>query len=146
MSFLQRESSLHQRLRTALATAVAAALTGGLLTVAAGPVSAAPSKLADDFNGDGYRDLAVGMSEKTINGHKRAGAVLVTFGSSAGTSKRLYVSQNTAGVPGAAETDDLFASSLTSGDLDGDGYADLLVSSEGESIGQLSGRGTVTVL
>ncbi|MPY63725.1 FG-GAP-like repeat-containing protein [Streptomyces spongiae] len=111
------------------------------------PASAAPAKYADDFNGDGYRDLAVGMPEKTIDGKKRAGAVLVTFGSSAGlTSKKVYITQNSSGIPGSAETEDTFGTDLSSGDLDGDGYADLLVTSEAESIGDLSARGTVTVL
>ncbi|MET7907995.1 FG-GAP-like repeat-containing protein [Streptomyces avermitilis] len=132
------------RRTTALAALLTTALTPLTLPT---PASAAPATYADDFNGDGYRDLAVGMPEKTIDGHKRAGAVLVTFGSSGGlTSKKVYVTQNSAGVPGSAETEDLFGSDLSSADLDGDGYADLLVSSEAESIGDLSARGSVTVL
>ncbi len=133
------------RIRTFL---LAASLTTtGLLALPATTASAAPARHADDFNGDGYRDLAVGMPEKTIGGKKSAGAVLVTFGSASGlTEKRVYVTQNSSGVPGTAETDDSFGASLSSGDLDGDGYADLLVTSEGESVGELSLRGGVTVL
>ncbi|WP_093797022.1 FG-GAP repeat protein [Streptomyces sp. Wb2n-11] len=138
---------MQQHLRTVLATAVAAALTGGLLTMAAGPVSAAPSELADDFNGDGYRDPAVGMSEKTINGHKRAGAVLITFGSSAWlTSKRVYVSQNTSGVPGAAETDDFFGSEVRLADFNRNGKADLAVSAPYENPYNNAGSGAIRQL
>lgn len=135
------------RLRTTT-VALAALLAAGAapLTLTA-PASAAPAKYADDFNGDGYRDLAVGMPEKTIDGKKRAGAVLVTFGSSAGlTAKRVFITQNSSGVPGSAETEDLFGTKLSSGDLDGDGFADLLVTSESERVGDLWGRGTVTIL
>ncbi|MFG2435725.1 FG-GAP-like repeat-containing protein [Streptomyces sp. NPDC048508] len=134
-------------LRVSLATAVVVTLTGGFLSATEGPAAAAPASLADDFNGDGYRDLAVGMPEKTVNGHKRAGAVVVTFGSSTGlTSKHVVVTQDSTGVPGAAETEDLFGTDLSNGDLDGDGYADLLVTSEREKVGDLSERGSVTVL
>ncbi|MEV2252052.1 integrin-like protein [Streptomyces sp. NPDC050147] len=135
---------MRTRVTTAALTLIAAGLTPLALSTTA---SAAPARYADDFNGDGYRDLAVGMPEKSVGGKKRAGAVLVTFGSASGlTGKRVYVTQNSSGVPGDAETEDLFGTDLSSGDLDGDGYADLLVTSEGESVGDLSLRGAVTVL
>ncbi|MEV5983173.1 FG-GAP repeat protein [Streptomyces sp. NPDC052114] len=109
--------------------------------------SAAPARYTDDFNGDGYRDLAVGLPDKTVAGKKRGGAVLVTFGSASGlTGKRVYVTQNSSGIPGSTETDDLFGTDLSSGDLDGDGYADLLVTSEAEQVGDHRARGSVTVL
>ncbi|MGC0327060.1 hypothetical protein RKD23_000050 [Streptomyces sp. SAI-170] len=133
--------------RLAVAVAVAASLTGSVLAVSAGNAVAAPSRLADDFNGDGFRDLAVGMPAKMVNGKRGAGAVLVTFGSARGlTSQHVTVSQNSTGVPGAAEADDHFASSLASGDVNRDGYADLLVGSEGEGVPGASLSGAVTVL
>jgi len=50
----------HQ-LRLALATATAAALTGGLLSFAASPATAADSATVPhaDFNGDGLADVGV---------------------------------------------------------------------------------------
>src|SRR3954465_11873247 len=57
----RRRPSMHNPIRTALAMAAAAALAGSLLAVAAGTASAAGSGLEGDFNGDGYRDLAIGV-------------------------------------------------------------------------------------
>ncbi|MFH8775934.1 FG-GAP-like repeat-containing protein [Streptomyces sp. NPDC017958] len=130
-----------------MAAAVAASLTGSLMAVSVDRAVAAPSKLADDFNGDGYRDLAIGMPGKTINGKEGAGAVLLTFGSAHGlTGKHVYITQNSTGIPGTAGYQDFFGSSLASGDVDRDGYADLLVGSEGDSTAGTSGNGSVTVL
>ncbi|MGW2210688.1 FG-GAP repeat protein [Streptomyces sp. NPDC001781] len=130
-----------------MAAAVAASLTGSLMAASAGRAVAAPARLADDFNGDGYRDLAVGMPGKTISGKEGAGAVLLTFGSSHGlTDKHVYITQNSVGVPGTVGYQDFFGSSIASGDLDGDGYADLLVGSEGDTTSGTSGNGSVTVL
>ncbi|MEV0113531.1 FG-GAP repeat protein [Streptomyces sp. NPDC050844] len=135
---------MRRRIIAAVATLATAALTPLALPA---PATAAPARYADDFNGDGHRDLAVGMPSKTVDGKKRAGAILVTFGSASGlTGKRVYVTQDSPGVPGAAETEDLFGTDLSSGDLDGDGYADLLVTSEAETVDGLWARGSVTVL
>ncbi|GGY41029.1 FG-GAP-like repeat-containing protein [Streptomyces djakartensis] len=134
---------MRHSVRLAVAAALAACLTGSLVAVSADQAVAAGSRLSDDFNGDGYRDLAVGMPGKTISGKQDAGAVLVAFGSASGlTSKRVYVTQNSSGVPGTPGYQDYFGSSFASGDFDRDGYADLLVGSEGDA----SGNGSVTVL
>ncbi|WP_229900793.1 FG-GAP-like repeat-containing protein, partial [Streptomyces capoamus] len=84
-----------------------------------------------------------GMPEKTVSGQEGAGAVLITFGSAHGlTGKHLYITQNSTNIPGAAGYQDSFGSSLASGDMNHDGYADLLVGSEGDA----SAKGSVTVL
>ncbi|MGX5207112.1 hypothetical protein ACWKT3_00045 [Streptomyces violaceus] len=129
---------MRHSVRLAVAAALAACLTGTLVAVSADQAVAAGSKLADDFNGDGYRDLAIGMPGKTISGKKDAGAVLLTFGSAHGlTGKHVYITQNSTGIPGTAGYQDFFGSSLASGDRVG--YADLLVGSEGDA----SGNGSV---
>ncbi|GAA2204681.1 FG-GAP repeat protein [Streptomyces bangladeshensis] len=134
---------MRHSVRLAVAAALAACLAGSLVAVSADQAVAAGSKPADDFNGDGYRDLAVGMPGKTVGGKEGAGAVLVTFGSARGlTGKHVHLTQNSAGVPGAAGYQDFFGSSIASGDVNRDGYADLLVGSEGDA----SGNGSVTVL
>ncbi|MFC8090405.1 FG-GAP repeat protein [Streptomyces sp. NPDC057301] len=128
---------------------LAATLTTGLLTaLPAATASAAPSGLAGDFNGDGYRDVAVSAVCTHVGSASCAGAVVVLYGSSSGVSatKKAVITQNSPGVPGTAESSDLFGSSLASGDLDRDGYSDLVVGSSGESIGDRDGVGSGTVL
>ncbi|SDO57459.1 FG-GAP repeat-containing protein [Streptomyces sp. cf386] len=128
---------------------VAAALTGGLLTaLPATGAFAAPSGQAGDFNGDGYRDVAIGASCTDVGSASCAGAVVVLYGSSSGVSasKKAIITQNSAGVPGTAEDTDLFGASLAAADLDRDGYSDLVVGSSGESIGDRDGVGSGTVL
>ncbi|GAA5006670.1 FG-GAP-like repeat-containing protein [Streptomyces krungchingensis] len=139
---------MHKNLRTALAAASVAALTGGLLVVTAVPSTAASAKYADDFNGDGYRDLAVSAPRAVVGGHNWAGAVVITYGSSSGLqgSRTQVVSQSSSGVPGASEEGDRFGAATAFGDFNNDGYADLAVGAPGESTTAGSGSGAVTVL
>lgn len=125
---------------------LAATLTTGLLTTT--PATAAPSGLAGDFNGDGYRDIAAGAACADVGSASCAGAVVVLYGSASGVSatRRAVITQNSTGVPGSAEAGDLFGSALATGDLDRDGYSDLVVGASGESIGDRDGVGSGTVL
>ncbi|MFD8521122.1 FG-GAP-like repeat-containing protein [Streptomyces capillispiralis] len=120
--------------RTALAAGVALvagalAVPGAYAVPAQGPATATTAGPHDDFNGDGYADLAVAAPAATVDGRRGAGYVAVLYGSASGlrTATRQVVSQNTAGVPGSAETDDEFGSALATADLDRDGYDDLVV-------------------
>jgi hypothetical protein len=109
------------------------------------PASAAVAKHYDDFNGDGYRDVAYGGYER-IN--HPGGAVTVVYGKAGGldTSHTQVIDQDTSGIPGAGEEDDMFGESLTSADLNKDGYADLIVGNSTEHVGSAQYRGTVTVV
>ncbi|MBL8767513.1 MAG: VCBS repeat-containing protein [Planctomycetes bacterium] len=105
---------------------------------------------ADDFNGDGFDDLAAFALEGLGKGTKfktRAGVVHVIFGSKTGlTAKKNQVwTQDSKGVPGVAGTDHYFGFVLATGDVDGDGRADLAVSTVFEKIGAV-GSGSVTIL
>ncbi|MFE2535702.1 FG-GAP-like repeat-containing protein [Streptomyces sp. NPDC059371] len=130
------------------ATAVAAALAGGLLVTLPGAASAAPSGLADDFNGDGYRDLATGAPGAVANGKAKAGAVVVNYGSASGISaaRHTTTSQSSSGVPGTSETSDRFGTELAHGDLNRDGYGDLVVGTPLEDVGSDADGGSVTIL
>lgn len=142
---------MHQHhLRLALATATAAALTGGLLTFSAATATAADSTTVPqaDFNGDGIGDVAFSASGAYVNGKKGAGQLVVLYGTAGGVSsaKRSVISQNTAGVPGTAETDDFFGAETAYGDFNDDGYDDIAVSSPWEDIDSDADGGGLAVL
>ncbi|MCL8015226.1 FG-GAP-like repeat-containing protein [Streptomyces sp. AS02] len=127
---------------------LAATLTTGLLTALPAATANAATGLSGDFNGDGYRDVAVGAVCTHVGSASCAGAVVVLYGSSSGVSasRKAVITQNSTGVPGTAESGDLFGSGLATADLDRDGYSDLVVGASGESIGDRDGVGSGTVL
>ncbi|MFI7408540.1 FG-GAP and VCBS repeat-containing protein [Streptomyces sp. NPDC049627] len=128
---------------------LAAALTGGLLTaLPAATASAAPSGLSGDFNGDGYRDAVIGAPLAPVAGKSDAGYVAVMYGTASGldTGKRQIISQATDGIPGVPENYDDFGDRLTTGDLDGDGYTDIVVGVHRERIAATDQFGVLTVL
>lgn len=108
----------------------------------------AVSAKAWDFNGDGYRDLVVGLPFAQAGGHGQAGYVVVIPGSAAGptSSRRFIVSQSSSGIPGVSEAYDHFGESFTSADLNHDGYAELVVAAPGEDPFDLAARGRITIL
>lgn len=137
---------MHLHRRLALATATAVALTGGLLTFAAAPATAADStRVAKaDFNGDGIGDLATSAATAYVSGHKNAGAVVVMYGSASGVntaSGAQSFAQSTTNVPGQDEKNDLFGTDVKLDDVTGDGKADLMVGSY-----ENGGDGAVTYL
>ncbi|MDF3142954.1 MULTISPECIES: FG-GAP-like repeat-containing protein [unclassified Streptomyces] len=128
---------------------LAAALTTGLLTaLPAASASAAPSGLSGDFNGDGYRDVAIAAPIAKVGGKTGAGYVAVVYGTASGldTGKRQIISQATDGIPGVPESYDYFGDRLTTGDLDADGYTDLIVGVHAERIGSTGDSGVLTVI
>lgn len=138
------------RRHTSVALAAAVLAAGLTPLVLSGPASAAVAKQYDDFNGDGYRDLAYSNAYTGISGPGgwRGGAVTVVYGTARGldTSRTQVVHQDSPGVPGAGEDDDLFGDSLASADLNKDGYADLVVGNQTEQVGSAKYRGTVTIV
>ncbi|UFR00082.1 FG-GAP-like repeat-containing protein [Streptomyces sp. Go40/10] len=126
---------------------VVAAVMGAPLLSAA-PAAAVHGAVPGDFNGDGYRDAVLPAPGANVAGKRAAGAVVVLYGSKSGlsTSRRATITQNSAGVPGTAETDDEFGGATATADLNRDGYADLVVSAPFEDTARGKDAGTVTVL
>lgn len=106
-----------------------------------GASSAIPTS---DVNKDGFADLVTGLPKGSSGGQ----IVIVPGGFTApDTAKRKVVSQSSAGVPGAGEPGDEFGASTATGDINGDGYADVVVGQPGED--DTSGhtdRGSYTIL
>lgn len=84
-----------------------------------------------DFDDDGYDDLAIGVPYEDLGSPAivHAGYVHVLYGSSAGltaTDTDVFY-QGGGNTSNSAEADDQFGLSLAAGDLDNDGYDDLVV-------------------
>ncbi|GAA2098236.1 FG-GAP and VCBS repeat-containing protein [Actinomadura alba] len=131
--------------RTAAIAAVTALGGLGLAGLAPSASAAAPAK-AYDFNGDGYQDLAIGSPYGKVGTYASAGFVSVVYGTANGpTGRKQVISQNSAGVPGTAETSDHFGYSLASADFDSDGYADLVVGTPDEDTTAGANGGLITI-
>jgi hypothetical protein len=142
----------------ALSVAVVVAVAVGAVAVAdGGEAPAAPVRPAAaggaaassaDIDHDGYDDLGVGAPEAAVGGDAKAGYVSAVFGSGRGVdvTRHHQLTQASPGVPGTPEPGDRFGSAVAVGDMDGDGYADLIAGAGGEAIGEIKGAGSVTVV
>jgi hypothetical protein len=102
-----------------------------------------PVATAGDVNGDGYSDILIGDNEHTVNGIADVGAVFVFYGSASGLGAN--------GTPANADVvltgilhDDFFGGSVASaGDVNGDGYADVVVGSPNKAVNGGANAGEV---
>ena len=99
-----------------------------------------------DFDGDGYADLAAGMPDRSVDHRELAGAVEIVYGSSRGlaASASDFLTQNSRGIKGRARTWYFVGQSVTSGDFDGDGYADLVTRAGNDALVVYGGKGGLT--
>lgn len=94
---------------------------------------------AGDVNGDGYSDVIVGVRNYT-NGTNGEGCAFVFHGSASGVSTSSSVT-----LEGNALNAYLGASVACAGDVNGDGYSDVVVGGYGYSGGGTVGRGVARV-
>ncbi len=109
---------------------------------------------AGDFNGDGWDDLAIGVTLETVGAEDAAGAVNVIYGWSDGLNATSvpdqYWHQGVADVEGGLEAWDLFGSALAAGDFNGDLSDDLAIGVPCEDLysseGDIYDAGAVNVI
>jgi hypothetical protein len=127
-------------------------MSAALLACGLTPLTAVGAQAAagtpGDIDKDGYRDLVVSAPDATVSGHAKAGAVVILYGSAQGIDpkRRTVLTQNSAGIPGAAEAGDRFGASVVVHDLNADGYSDLVVGAPDEEVAGDVGGGSVTVV
>ncbi|NYV75244.1 FG-GAP-like repeat-containing protein, partial [Streptomyces sp. UH6] len=134
---------MRKRLLLMSATVLACGLTPLTATSAQ-----AAAGVPGDIDKDGYRDLVVSAPDATVSGRAKAGAVVILYGGPQGVDakRRTVLTQDSPGIPGAAEAGDRFGASVAVHDLNADGYGDLVVGSPDEEVAGDVGGGSVTVV
>jgi Ca2+-binding RTX toxin-like protein len=85
-----------------------------------------------DFNGDGKDDVVTGAVVATVAGQSGAGAIQINYGSATGISNNRQVfDRNTPGILGIPTANARFGDALAAGDVNGDGFEDLIVGVSG---------------
>ncbi|WSW80494.1 N-acetylmuramoyl-L-alanine amidase [Streptomyces sp. NBC_00996] len=110
--------------------------SSGLVKVSVLSVKGGRSIAAGDVNGNGYDDIVIGQPYTAESGAHAGGQVTMVPGTSTGftTTGMKTIHQDTSGVPGAAEAGDAMGASVSVGDFNDDGYADVLAGLPGEDI------------
>jgi FG-GAP repeat len=106
------------------------------------------SVAAGDFDGDGFDDLLIGVPIEGLEGGAAAGAVNVIYGTPSGLSSTgdQFWTQDTEGIRNDADPNDSFGASVTTGDFDGDGYADAAIGVPAEEVSDQLYAGGVEVI
>lgn len=94
----------------------------------------------DDFNGDGLNDLLIGAAGGDPNGENDAGESYVVFGSASGFPSTVNLSELNGAdgfVINGVESVDFSGRAVSgAGDLNGDGFADLMIGAQNADVGE----------
>jgi hypothetical protein len=102
-----------------------------------------------DTTGDGLGEVVIGASGAQASWNDINGGVVVTLpGRTTGLSVKgvIVLSQNDKNIAGVAKSDDRFGDSIATGDMTGDGIADVLVGVPGKDVGKAVDAGAVVLL
>lgn len=99
--------------------------------------------LGSDFNGDGRDDAAIGAPFES-----KGGGVAVFYSANSGpsTSNNELLIQGKDGLPDSDENGDEFGFDVDFGDIDDDGYDDLVIGQPGETVGGRQKAGAITIV
>jgi hypothetical protein len=118
--------------------------------IAGGDLSGSSVSSAGDVNGDGIDDLIIGAEGADPNGIDRAGQSYVVFGSNSGFGAGLDLStlngSNGFAINGIAVDDRSGSSVSSAGDVNGDGFDDLIIGAQGADPNGISYAGQSYVL
>ncbi|MBK7020113.1 MAG: VCBS repeat-containing protein [Candidatus Microthrix sp.] len=92
-----------------------------------------------DVTGDGAADLVVGTPGDWVRSQRSDGSPSSRVGTNAS------VLTQSGALPGGAEANDAVGASVAVGDLDEDGYGDVIVGAPDESFGSSTGAGMVGI-
>ena len=101
-----------------------------------------------NVNGSSRAEIVVGVPA-AVEESKDPGKVVVLSVDGirpATVSRKLTITQDSRGVPGSDEPDDAFGNSVALGDLDGDGFDDLVIGVEREDDGKKHNTGRVALV
>lgn len=110
-----------------------------------GALSVGGSLATCDITGDGLTDVVAGDLDATLTpgSSTKVGGFALFYGTPGGPTSGTLVTQATISVPGAAEQGDDVGYAVACGNINGDGYDDVLVGSPGEDVGTVTDAGAV---
>ncbi|MYS92452.1 MULTISPECIES: N-acetylmuramoyl-L-alanine amidase [Streptomyces] len=108
----------------------------GLTKVGVISVKGGRSLAAGDVSGNGYDDIVIGQPAASESGGRSGGQITMVPGTATGftTTGMTVIHQDTAYVPGGNESGDALGTSVSVGDYNADGYADVLAGAPGEDL------------